>query len=46
MKENVVYNKPHNTVMVRTNGDEIFVVCEKEEFVIVGTPMLSGARTR
>jgi len=31
MKENVVYNKPHNSVMVRTNGDEIFVICEKEE---------------
>ena len=31
MKENVAYNRPNNSVMVRTNGDEIFVICEKEE---------------
>ena len=31
MKENVAYNRPDNSVMVRTNGDEIFVICEKEE---------------
>ena len=31
MKDNVTYNRPNNSVMVRTNGDEIFVICEKEE---------------
>jgi len=31
MKDNITYNRPDNAVMVRTNGDEIFVICEKEE---------------
>jgi len=31
MKDNVTYNKPDNTVMVRTNGDEIHVICDKEQ---------------
>ena len=30
MKENITYNKPNNTVMVRTNGDEIYVICDTE----------------
>jgi len=30
MKENTVYNKPNNEVMVRNNGDEIIIVCDKE----------------
>ena len=31
MKDNITYNKPENTVMVRTNGDEIHVICDKEQ---------------
>jgi hypothetical protein len=31
MKDNITYNKPENTVMVRTNGDEIHVICDKEK---------------
>tara|TARA_B100000902_G_scaffold350672_1_gene360157 strand:+ start:2707 stop:2946 length:240 start_codon:yes stop_codon:yes gene_type:complete len=31
MKENVVYNNPKNTVMVKTNGDEINVICNTEK---------------
>jgi hypothetical protein len=30
MKENTVYNKPNNSVMVRNNGDEILIICDKE----------------
>jgi hypothetical protein len=31
MKENIVYNESDNHVMVRTNGDLIYVICNKEE---------------
>ena len=31
MKDNITYNNPENTVMVRTNGDEIHVICDKEK---------------
>ena len=30
MKENITYNKPNNQVMVRVNGDEIYIICDKE----------------
>ena len=29
MKDNVVYNRPGNEVMVRTNGDEIHIICNE-----------------
>jgi hypothetical protein len=31
MKSDAVYNKPENLVYVRTDGDTIYVVCDKEE---------------
>jgi len=31
LKDNTVYNKSDNMVMVRTNGDEIHVICKTEE---------------
>ena len=31
MKDNVVYNKFDNQVMVKTDGDLIYIVCHKEE---------------
>jgi len=31
LKDNTVYNRPDNHVMVRTNGDLIYVICNKEE---------------
>ena len=30
MRDNVVYNKLDNEVMVRTNGDEIHIICNTE----------------
>ncbi|SVE42791.1 uncharacterized protein METZ01_LOCUS495645, partial [marine metagenome] len=27
LKDNVVYNRPDNEVMVRTNGDYIYIIC-------------------
>ena len=30
MRDNVVYNKIDNEVMVRTNGDEIHIICNTE----------------
>jgi len=30
MKDNTVYNKPDNKVFVKTNGDLIYVICNKE----------------
>ena len=30
MKDNIVYNGPDNEVMVRTNGDLIYIICNKE----------------
>ena len=31
MKDNVVYNKFDNQVMVKTDGDLIYIICHKEE---------------
>ena len=31
MKENVIYNQPDNQVMVKTDGDLIYVICNSEE---------------
>ena len=31
MKPDTVYNKPENLVMVRTRGNEIHVICNREE---------------
>ena len=33
MRENIVYNNPDNEVMVRTNGDYIYIICKEEEQV-------------
>jgi hypothetical protein len=33
MKDNIVYNGPDNEVMVRTNGDYIYIVCKEEDQV-------------
>ena len=33
MKDDVVYNGPDNAVMVRTNGDYIYIVCKEEDQV-------------
>ena len=30
MRDNIVYNGPDNEVMVRTNGDLIYIICNKE----------------
>tara|TARA_B110001454_G_C12631619_1_gene397216 strand:+ start:94 stop:336 length:243 start_codon:yes stop_codon:yes gene_type:complete len=30
MRENVVYNRSDNEVLVRTNGDEIHIICNTE----------------
>ena len=30
LKDNTVYNRPNNEVMVRTNGDLIYIICNKE----------------
>tara|TARA_X000001036_G_scaffold403031_1_gene409264 strand:- start:740 stop:967 length:228 start_codon:yes stop_codon:yes gene_type:complete len=31
MKDNIIYNKSDNRVMVKTNGDLIYIICNKEE---------------
>ena len=31
MKDDITYNHAHNTVMVRTNQDLIYVICNNEE---------------
>jgi hypothetical protein len=31
MKDDITYNHSDNKVMVRTNGDLIYVICNKEE---------------
>ncbi len=36
MKDNAVYNKWDNEVMVKTGGDYIFIVCHKSKFVRMG----------
>ena len=33
MKDNIVYNGPDNEVMVRTNGDYIYIICKEEDQV-------------
>ncbi len=33
MKDKIVYNRPDNKVMVRTNGDLIYIICKEEEQV-------------
>jgi hypothetical protein len=33
MKDNAVYNQPDNEVMVKTNGDMIYIICKDEEQV-------------
>ena len=30
MKDDITYNRPDNKVMVSTNGDLIYVICNKE----------------
>ena len=30
LKDNTIYNRPNNEVMVRTNGDLIYIICNKE----------------
>ena len=30
LKDNTVYNRPDNQVMVKTNGDKIVIICSKE----------------
>jgi hypothetical protein len=31
LKDNIVYNKHDNQVMVKTDGDLIYIICHKEE---------------
>ena len=31
MKENVIYNQSENQVFVKTNGDQIYIICNSEE---------------
>tara|TARA_Y100001972_G_C7654845_1_gene329629 strand:- start:409 stop:648 length:240 start_codon:yes stop_codon:yes gene_type:complete len=31
MKHDTVYNKPDNQVMVRTRGNEIVIICDRED---------------
>tara|TARA_R100000742_G_C4185060_1_gene18940 strand:+ start:125 stop:361 length:237 start_codon:yes stop_codon:yes gene_type:complete len=31
MKDDITYNRPDNKVMVRTNGDLIYVICSEEK---------------
>jgi hypothetical protein len=31
MKDDITYNRPDNKVMVSTNGDLIYVICNKEK---------------
>jgi hypothetical protein len=33
MRDNIVYNKFDNEVMVKTNGDYIYIICQKEDQV-------------
>ena len=30
LKDNTVYNHPENEVLVKTNGDLIYIICNKE----------------
>ena len=38
MKDNAVYNQPDNEVMVKTNGDMIYIICKDEEQVQILPP--------
>ena len=31
MKDDITYNRPNNDVMVRSDGDLIYVICSKEK---------------
>ena len=31
MKDDIIYNRPNNEVMVRSDGDLIYVICSKEK---------------
>ncbi len=31
LKENIIYNRPENKVMVKTNGDKIVIICNSED---------------
>ena len=31
LRDNVVYNKPDNRIMVKTEGNLIYIICHKEE---------------
>ena len=42
MKDNAVYNQPDNGVMVKTNGDMIYIICKDEEQV---QPVMSKMTT-
>jgi hypothetical protein len=42
MKDNAVYNQPDNGVMVKTNGDMIYIICKDEEQV---QPVMSRMTT-
>ena len=42
MKDNAVYNQPDNEVMVKTNGDMIYIICKDEEQV---QPVMSKMTT-
>jgi len=33
MRENIIYNKPTNEVIIRTSGNFIYIICNKEEQV-------------
>ena len=33
LKDNTVYNYPENEVLVKTNGDLIYIICYKEDQV-------------
>jgi len=31
MKDNAIYNRPDNQIMVKTDGDLIYIICNQEE---------------
>jgi|TARA_B100000315_G_scaffold146059_1_gene134920 Rad3-related DNA helicase len=31
LKDNIIYNRSENTVMVKTNGDKIVIICNSED---------------
>ena len=49
LKPNVTYNKPDNKVMVRTDGDFIYIISPSEkqtEQVVIGETNIYEARCR